>query len=246
MAEEEAAPELRQLWSEAWDSVAWGVRDAFLIAGELKAGLALLEDSAKGAASSTGPATLLRVAARDRAHYGDTEIGRRDCQRILELDTGNCAWSVEHDARGLLHEFDNLNIGQPSPHFALPDIDGNQVDLKDHLGKVVLLTFWSTTCPFCADEFSHLKESRRRYPKHSFSLIGVSLDEEMEELRKCVVRDGLDWPQICEGNCWRDTLATLYNITSVPSSYILDQSGTIAAKRKRGDDLLAALESLLS
>ncbi len=201
---------------------------------------------------------------------GEIEIARKGYERILELDTSECGWYVEPSARGFVYEFDKLNIGQPSPHFAARDIDGNTVDLKDHRGKAVLLSFWSMNCPGCPEEFAYLRESRRKYPEDRYLLVGVSSDvtpdPPLEKLRRYVEEERLCWPQICEGNDWfsamkvaehpidpaRDDslrpapLRTLFNIQGLPNTIILDETGIIVGKRKRGADILTALDSLLA
>ena len=53
----------------------------------------------------------------------------------------------------------NLVPGQPAPELSLPDIDGNHVTLKDHLGKTVLIVFWSTWCSRCSEELTFLRET---------------------------------------------------------------------------------------
>jgi hypothetical protein len=36
-------------------------------------------------------------------------------------------------------------VGDPSPDFTLPDVNGNMHSLSDFTGKVVLLNFWQST-----------------------------------------------------------------------------------------------------
>jgi peroxiredoxin len=48
-------------------------------------------------------------------------------------------------------------IGEEVPEFALDDLDGKKVSAADLRGKKTLVTFWSTTCPHCANMMEELK-----------------------------------------------------------------------------------------
>ncbi|MCZ6647811.1 MAG: TlpA disulfide reductase family protein, partial [Thaumarchaeota archaeon] len=53
------------------------------------------------------------------------------------------------------------NIGWQAPDFRLQSINGDEVSLGDFRGKVVLVNFWATWCPFCVNEmpaFQQLNE----------------------------------------------------------------------------------------
>lgn len=231
---------------ETWRKVALGVRRSFGRDDRIRDGLDLLQRFAATTASPAVAAVMLREAAPWRKREGQDEMAREAYERILQLDTSQCAWYVEYQARGALYGYGNLEIGQPVPDFAEPDIDGNLVDINDHRGKVVLLDFWSTDCPSCFYEFSFLRESRKRYAEDRYSLIGVSLDQDAEKLRECAAKEGLDWPLICQGKDWDDPLALLFNVTSIPNTYIVDANGLIAGKAKRQEALLDALHCLLA
>lgn len=231
---------------ETWRKVAVGVRRSYGRDDRLREGLDLLEHLAAEAAPPMAVAAMLREAAPWREREGQPEVARKEWERILQLDTSHCAWYVEYQARGHLYGYDNLHIGQPAPGFALCDIDGNLVDLADHRGKVVLLDFWSTSCPFCLPEFPYLKESRRKFSQDRYSVIGVSLNQDTEKLREYAAQHALSWPHICCGRDWDEPLALLFNITGIPNSYIFNADGVIAAKDQRGQDLIQVLDSILA
>lgn len=41
----------------------------------------------------------------------------------------------------------NLTIGQRAPDLTLPDLEGRLHILSDYLSRIVILNFWSATCP---------------------------------------------------------------------------------------------------
>lgn len=147
----------------------------------------------------------------------------------------------------LLEKF--LNIGQPAPHFRLQDIDRNTVDLADHQGKIVVLHFWGTTCGACKFIYPDLREMPQEFSTDAFVLVGISDDRDFEMLRTSISEEKFTWPQICEGNGWDDTVFRLYNVTSLPSVYVIDQSGNIACKMvggNRGEELRETVRSLIA
>ena len=62
-------------------------------------------------------------------------------------------------------------------------------------------------------------------------MVSVSMDEDLQALRGMVARQGLDWPQICDGKGAKTELVRLFN-PAIPTYYVLDREGRIAAKQK--------------
>lgn len=128
--------------------------------------------------------------------------------------------------------------GKVVSDFSTTDLDGNPISLRDYRGKVVLLDFWGTWCGFCIQELPNLKRVYDIYKEQGFDIIGVSLDDPEEELQKYIEDHGIQWRQISSGESWRDDpLARQYDITGVPSQWLIDRDGKLISHKARGAEL---------
>lgn len=230
---------------DVWDKIADGILYAFWNDGDIEGGYAQVEKLVQDIIPLKSKATVLNNLSRRWLQRGDIEKARQGFEQILKWDLNECDWYVEHDAKGCLYEIEYLNVGQLAPHFLESDIDGNRIDLQDYRERIVLLDFWASWCGPCHGEFPHLRNLVSRYSQDRLFLIGISLDEDLVALRQCVEKEQLNWPHICEGKCWLDPLAKLFNIIRIPQTYILDQKGYIAFKGKRESELEEVVRSLM-
>ena len=128
--------------------------------------------------------------------------------------------------------------GKPVPDFSATDLDGNPISLQDYRGKVVLLDFWGVWCGPCIAEMPNVKNVYDTYKDQGFDIIGVSLDSDETELRDYIKENDLQWRQVFSGKAWRDDpLAQQYNITGVPSQWLIDRDGTLISHKARGEKL---------
>lgn len=128
--------------------------------------------------------------------------------------------------------------GNMVPDFSTTDLDGKPITLQDYRGKVVLLDFWGVWCGFCVNEMPNLKKVYDTYKDQGFDIIGVSLDDEEVVLRDYIKENDIQWRQINSGVRWEeDPLAQKYNITGVPSQWLIDRDGKLITHKARGDNL---------
>ena len=67
---------------------------------------------------------------------------------------------------------------------ALPiTYDGLKQEVLKHRGKVVILDFWSTTCPPCVKSFPWFIELQKKHGDKGLVVISVSLDDAEDEER---------------------------------------------------------------
>jgi len=60
-----------------------------------------------------------------------------------------------------------------------------------------------------------------------FTIIGISMDENVTNLHRYLARKGIDWPQVCDGQGRTSKLTRLFNAWSFPRHIIIDRDGRI-------------------
>lgn len=143
---------------------------------------------------------------------------------------------------------EDLKIGATAPDFSIPDVDGNLVSLYSFRGNYVLIDFWASWCGPCRAENPYVFEAYKKFRDKRFKIIGVSYDFPGMKDRwlKAIEDDGLEWVQVSNLMGWNDPTVKLYNISGIPSPFLLDPDGRIIAKNDslRGDKLLEQLSEI--
>lgn len=88
-----------------------------------------------------------------------------------------------------------LIAGQRVPEFSLVNYDGEDVKLFDLLEKrdLVLIDFWASWCGPCIADFPELKKLYSAYTDEGFEIVGVSIDDNMEDWIGGVDEHELPW-----------------------------------------------------
>jgi len=143
-------------------------------------------------------------------------------------------------------------IGEFAPDFSAPTPEGKMLSLKEVKGKITLIDFWAAWCGPCRRENPNIVKAYEKYHDKGLEIIGVSLDGNMRQTDpkaawvKAIEDDKLTWHQVSNLNYFNGPIAKMYNIQSIPSSFILDADGKIVAKNLRGPALEAKIAELLN
>lgn len=113
--------------------------------------------------------------------------------------------------------------GEPAPVFALKDLDGNEINLTDQRGKVVLVDFWATWCPPCLKELPHIQRFHEQYRDKGLVVLAISTDQEKEKVRPFVEQHGYTFPVLfADGK-----VESAYKVGGIPVVYLIDREGAV-------------------
>ncbi|SMD37996.1 Peroxiredoxin [Reichenbachiella faecimaris] len=137
-----------------------------------------------------------------------------------------------------------LAVGSPAPEISLPNPAGEIVSLSSFKGKYVMIDFWAAWCRPCRAENPNVVRMYQTYGGKGFEILGVSLDRQKESWVKAIAEDQLTWAQVSDLKYFESEAAQLYQINSIPATYLIGPDGTIIAKNLRGAELEAKLKEI--
>lgn len=125
------------------------------------------------------------------------------------------------------------NVGDEIPEFSIDAIDGRTVTSDDLKGKTTLLTFWSPTCPFCAQMMEEIKAWDVAKGADAPELIVFS-NGDIESHRQLGMRS----PIVLDPE---HELAGTLGMYGTPSAILINEEGRFASETAIGSSNIWAL-----
>lgn len=129
---------------------------------------------------------------------------------------------------------------EPAPHFRAKALDGQQFNNQSVKGKVVLLEFWTTWCPYCRQEESLVNDVTHEFADKGLIVLAIDVGESKKTVKKYLD----DHPKACHIVLTEDTnLAAMYEAKSYPIYVVIDRDGNVAGVQRGagGEDALRGL-----
>ena len=144
-----------------------------------------------------------------------------------------------------------LPIGSPAPDFAALAPDGKTVHLSDYKGKTVVLDFWATWCGPCQRSMPHLEKVYQQVKDKNVAVLGVCVWDEKALYDKWVTQNvgtKYNFPVAFDpaGRGKNSIAGGLYKVTGIPTQYVIDKDGKVAATTVGYEDGDSRLEANLS
>ncbi len=131
--------------------------------------------------------------------------------------------------------------GHPAPDFTLASTTGEQITMSAVKAPLKIIDFWASWCGPCRLNNPHLRGLYEQYHSKGLEVIGVSIDNNRAAWVNAVQKDGLPWINVSSLAGKDCEVARAYNVTAVPSVFVLNENNEIIATNLRGE----ALENFL-
>ena len=123
-----------------------------------------------------------------------------------------------------------LAIGsrEPAPNFHAKTLDGEVFTNESLKGKVVLLQFWTTWCPYCRKEQDAVEALVHDFGGRGLVVLAVNVGESKKKVKQYLA----DSPRTCKVVLTDDTnLAAMFAAKSYPIYVLIDRDGNIAGQQ---------------
>ncbi|HOC68015.1 MAG: Thiol-disulfide oxidoreductase ResA [Candidatus Hydrogenedentes bacterium ADurb.Bin101] len=118
-----------------------------------------------------------------------------------------------------------LKEGSPAPDFTLEKLGGGTVQLKDHIGKgIIILDFWATWCGPCRRVIPLVSEVAKQFADRGVVLFTVNQREAPEKISAFLESQNLSVPVLLDSS---GDAGAIYQVTGIPKVVIIGKDGLI-------------------
>ncbi len=123
-----------------------------------------------------------------------------------------------------------LPIGSVVPNITIPDSSGNLTSLHSLDAEIVLILFYSSSCPHCRTMIPKLNGFYLSKKSNAFQVFAISLDESRDEWMNFIRTNNLAWLNVNDSKVWLGEAASSYFIYATPTMILIDKEKKIIGK----------------
>jgi len=161
---------------------------------------------------------------KDAASEAPTEVAAEEPTQQVTQRKENVRAAVEIEPAP---DENTIAEGHAFPPLEFTNLSGEQINLANLRGKVVLIDFWATWCGPCRAVMPDLVETYEQYHDKGFEIIGISLDKDKSQLEKYMQDIGITWPQYYDGLVWNNKIAKRFGVRGIPHIVLVDKNGAV-------------------
>ncbi|WP_143872813.1 TlpA disulfide reductase family protein [Catenovulum sediminis] len=111
-----------------------------------------------------------------------------------------------------------------APDFTLKSMTGENLNLTEQRGQIIVLNFWASWCGPCRQEMPALENLQQNYTDLGVSVWGVNVEQENQAGRDFLQEIDISFPIMFDNS---NTVSKLYQVNTMPTTVIIDRNGQV-------------------
>ena len=120
-----------------------------------------------------------------------------------------------------------VELGQPAPALVAQELNGQEFNLANERGKVVIVNFWATWCPPCRKEMPALDAFYKRYHDEGLEMIGISADSRHDRSDVASIAQTISYPVAMLNDAANNGFG---DPDELPETWVIDRSGIVRSE----------------
>jgi peroxiredoxin len=141
---------------------------------------------------------------------------------------------------------EGLEAGDLAPDFRFQDAVGTTFSLSDFQGRLVMLNFWATWCPYCNKQLPYVQQMFDEWPATDVVLLTIDKGEDPATVAAFMQDQGLSFPVLTDID---QITAAQYYLRGIPTTFFIDAEGVVQVVKigyfHSTEDIEAILNQLL-
>ena len=152
--------------------------------------------------------------------------GKRTILSILILCLGLVWIGISAESQvSADHSIPAPRPGFQAPDFSLANLDGQEIQLADFLGRPVMVNFWASWCPPCRAEMQAFQEIFAEYETQGFVILAVNSQESRIKAFEFAQANALSFPILLDED---GEITNRYRAVSLPATFFISRDGKIS------------------
>ena len=119
-----------------------------------------------------------------------------------------------------------LEIGEQAPDFTLKSMSGENLNLGEQRGNIIVINFWASWCGPCRIEMPILQDFHDQFQDLGVAVWGVNVEQQNQAGLDYIRELGVDFPIFFDAS---NEISAAYNVEAMPTTVIIDRNGTVRA-----------------
>ncbi|WP_434928852.1 TlpA family protein disulfide reductase [Shewanella sp. HL-SH8] len=117
-----------------------------------------------------------------------------------------------------------LTVGDAAPDFTLKNMQGNNLNLAEQRGEIILINFWASWCGPCRKEMPVLQKLQDKYQDLGVQVWGINVEQENQAGKDFLADLDLSFSIFFDET---NALSKSYQVEAMPTTVMIDRDGKV-------------------